>query len=272
MSSVCRRCSSSNIKGTVVFYFPFLKFRVCICALYIRALDKGGSKPAPKRAFNVLRKTTSRSALLSFPAGTFVFWCETGVDCFMRVWFTRITSLMHKRINRVYVIPTSICAIVASRLLWCWFDPTETGHVLMADCLCKYFHSEVAEGCVSRWPSRFLWHSKTFQLRILLLFSAREPPITLMHHQTCHYHEFDIHYCGCYIPYQDYDDFLKFCFYLFRVSFCRWCFSYVLIGVNGHILIKRHRFGAESDGNLKKTGFYESVQWCMSWLILARYF
>lgn len=53
----------------------------------------------------------------------------------------------------------------------------------MPDCLCKYFHSEVAEVYVSRWQSSFLWHSKTFQLWILFLFSAREQPIALMNHQ-----------------------------------------------------------------------------------------
>lgn len=104
----------------------------------------------------------------------------------VHVWFTGITSLKHKHFNRVehgVCHIYSICAI-ASRPLWFWFDPTQTSYVLMSDCLCKYFHSEVAEVNVSSWPSCFLWHSKTFQLRILLLFSAREPWITLMTRQT----------------------------------------------------------------------------------------
>lgn len=184
-------------------------------------------------------KRTSCSALLSFPAG-FVFLCETGVFLWRKiqtsfmssvwkvhVWFTRITSPKHKHSNRVehgvYVIST---VSVPLRLDLYDFDliPLKTSHVLMSDCLCKYFHSEVAEVNVSSWPSCFLWHSKTFQLRILLLFSAREPRITLM---TRRYRDFEIYHCSLYIPYQEYDDILKLCFYLFPDSFCFWWFSYV---------------------------------------------
>lgn len=194
------------MKGTVVFYFPFFNVRGCICTLYIHAFDK----PAPKRAFNVLRKTQQRKENILF-SSAFIScgdvcvllwnWCwlwRKIQSSFMlwvwkvHVWFTGITSLTHKRMKKhlnraehgVYVI-RYLCQWPALHLsLWFWFDPTETSHVLMSDCLCKCFHSEVAEGCVSRWPLRFLWHSKTFQLWILLLFSAREPQITLMNHQT----------------------------------------------------------------------------------------
>lgn len=71
--------SSSNMKGTVVFYFPFLML-VCTSVQLIKA--------AVNLFLNVLlmssgkhnrEKRTSCSALLSFPAGTFVFLCETGV-------------------------------------------------------------------------------------------------------------------------------------------------------------------------------------------------
>lgn len=72
-------------KGQLCFVSLFLMCECVICTLYIRAFDKGGSRHVPEPAFNVLRieqqteKRTSCSARLSFPAGIFVLFCETGV-------------------------------------------------------------------------------------------------------------------------------------------------------------------------------------------------
>lgn len=112
------------LKGQLCFVSLVLMW-VCICTSYIRAFDKGDSKPVPEPAFNVLRKeqqteqSTSCSARLSFPAGICVLlwnWClimEQMIPCFtsrvwkMHVWFTVITDGMKKHFksrNSVYNI------------------------------------------------------------------------------------------------------------------------------------------------------------------------